>query len=99
MAALMGEMEALMGVEGPDLMERMAFGKRDLNLRHQTELSSKDKRIRELELQIAATTQLSERGNADVVDSGGGSPASNSRGQRLAEAKTEDEYFAALFGQ
>lgn len=98
-STLLAEMEALMGVEGPELMERVAFGKRDLAHHYQTNLAAKDTRIQELERQISAQTELAQRGNADAVDSGTGLPAGSSdRKARMAAAKTDDEYFDALWG-
>lgn len=98
---LQGEMEALMGVEGPDLMERTAFGKRDFMRANQAAITERDRRIAELEQQIAAGNQLAQReaNGADVVDSGQGGIAGNlTREERMRSANSMDDYWSALTG-
>lgn len=95
------EMEALMAFDGPEVMERTAFGKRDFIQQHTQALSAKDQRIAELEAQIAAKNELAERdaSGADRVDGGGGMPfQSSDRKARMENAKTDDEFFDAMWG-
>lgn len=89
------QFQALLALEGPEVMERVAFGQRDAMAAHAQALSQRDQRIAELELQLAAGTQLQERGAADVVDGGPGA-LNGSRTQRIESARTDDELFAAL---
>lgn len=92
------EMAPLLTVEGAEAMESIAFGKKQTIQTYESKLATQNQRIKALELQIAAGAQLAERGDADRVDSGGGSPSGDNRRSALQNAKTEDEYFATLFG-
>lgn len=96
---VLAEMDALMTVEGPDAMERLAFGKRDAFKQYQTELSAKDAQIAELQRQLAARAELVARQatGADAVDGGGGSTADLDRLTRMDRATTNDEFFGAFF--
>lgn len=95
---LMAEMEPLMAVDDPHLMERTAFGKREVSQQFQTQLSQKDQQIRDLQLQLAARSELSQRGNADLVDGGGGGGAGTDWEHRLDQADDMDAYMSVLFG-
>lgn len=99
-AAVRDEVEALMSVEGVEVMQRAAFGKRDAMRTHQAEVAARDARIRELELQIASQGQLAERERtgADLVDGGGGGPPLD-RVTRMREAQTFDDYWSGMTGR
>lgn len=94
--AVKQQFQQLLSLEGPEVMERVAFGQRDAMAAHTQALAQRDQRIAELELQIAAGAQLQERGVADVVD-GGPSMNGASRAQRIDSARTDDELFGALW--
>ncbi len=101
-AVLKAETDALMAVEGPDLMQQTAFGKREFMRQNQAAIAERDKRIAELEAQIAAGTQLAQReaSGADAVDSGQGGIAGDlTRDERMRRATNADDYFAGLFGR
>lgn len=97
---LMRETEALMGVDDPHLMERMAFGKRDFERQYQERITAKDKQIADLQMQLAAKAELAAReaSGADLVDSGGGATG-GSREDRMRNADSMDAYWAALTGR
>jgi hypothetical protein len=101
-ALLKAETDALMGVEGPELMQRTAFGKRDFMRQTQAERQADKKRIAELELQVASQTQLTQReaAGADLVDGGGGTVSSDlSREDRMRTAQSMDDYWLAMTGR
>lgn len=95
---LMGEMEALMAVDDPHLMERAAFGKRDTVRLYEQKLADKDRQLRDLQLQLAARSEIAQRGPADLVDGGGGGGAGSDWESRLDQAEDMDAYMRALFG-
>lgn len=97
MQTLMGEMEALMAVDDPHLMERAAFGKRDTVRLYEQKLADKDQQLRDLQRQLAARSEIAQRGPADLVDGGGGSSAGSDWTTRLDRAEDMDAYMDALF--
>lgn len=96
---VLAEMDALMTVEGPDAMERLAFGKRDAFKQYQTELGAKDALIADLQRQLAARAELNARqaSGADAVDGGNGAAADLDRFTRMEKATSNDEFFGAFF--
>lgn len=97
---VMGRMDALMAVDGTDVMERLAFGDRDRIQAHQQELSARDARIAELERQLASRTELAARAatNADAVDGGGGSAAALDKTTALTNGQlSNDDWFKVFF--
>jgi hypothetical protein len=99
---LKAETDALMAVDGPELMQRTAFGKRDFMRQNSAALTERDKRIAELELQLASQGQLAqrERSGADLVDGGGGTATDSlSRDDRMRTAQSMDDYWLAMTGR
>lgn len=97
--ALFGEFQALMNVEGPETMEYVAKSRKQAPAKLQQELSAREQRIKELELQLAARAvgQQRDASGADRVDAGMSGQAPTTWYDRAAAAKTEDDYFDALF--
>jgi hypothetical protein len=99
---LKAETDALMAVEGPEVMQRTAFGKRDFQRQQHAAITERDKRIAELELQVASQGQLAqrERSGADLVDGGGGGFADGgTREDRMRGAQSMDDYWSAMTGR
>lgn len=90
------QFQQLLALEGPEVMERVAFGQRDAIAAHTQALTQRDQRIAELELQLASGVQLQERGAADVVE-GGPAMTGSSRTQRIDSARTDDDLFNAMW--
>lgn len=97
--AIKAEYEALLTVDGPVAMERVAFGKRELIQQHQKTLSAKDAEIATLRKQLAAREELAQRAatGADAVDAGGGATTDTDVRTRLKNAETWGEEEIALF--
>lgn len=83
----------LMQFEGPQVMERMALSRKEQSAREQ----ALDRRVKELERQIAASQVVSTRQarGADAVDGGGGS-APLDFDTRLRQADTLDDFFKVM---
>lgn len=95
---LMSETKELMTLDGADVMERTAFGKRDFKRQFESTLSAKDAEIAALRQQLASQGQLSSReaSGADLVDGGTGAPPDMTLDDRLRAAPDLDAYFAIL---
>lgn len=93
------EYEALLTVDGPEAMERVAFGKRELSQQYQKTLSAKDAEIATLRKQLAAREELAQRAatGADAVDAGGGAAPDVDVRTRLAQAETWGDAEWSLF--
>jgi hypothetical protein len=100
--AYLSEMDDLMQVEGGENMERRAMSKKEAQRQLQTELSTRDQRIAELERALSAQGQLAQReaNGADLVDSGaGGMTGIGSRTDRMRNATSMDDYWSAMVGR
>lgn len=93
------EHQHLMSVEGVETMERLAYGKRDMNRQFQAELSKRDQQIEELRRQIASQGQLAQRqaSGADLVDGGTGGIPNTDFTTQMREAQDMDTYMDAFF--
>lgn len=98
---ILAEHQTLMGVEGVETMQRLAYGKRDAARQYSAQMAAKDARIAELERQIAAQQEIAQREatGADAVDGGGGSNTPPDLRTQLEQAEDMDAYFAAMFGR
>lgn len=101
MSSIFEEYQALMAVEGPDVMERMAYSKRDARKAWDAERKGYESRIAELERLASAGAELAARGQADAVDGGEGRAAETlDRESRMrSAAQTEggfNDYWTAL---
>lgn len=91
---------ALMELEGPEVMEKIAYADRDAKRQWSQERSTYESQIAELRQQLAATQEVVGRGAADLVDGGTGVAAeSRSREDRMRSATTFDDYWAGMTGQ
>lgn len=92
--------EALMELEGPEVMERVAYSDRDAKRAWSQKEAALMAKINELETRLSAHNELAQRGNADVVDGGTGVSADAlSRDERMANATNFGDFFNAMMGR
>lgn len=96
--AVMAEMGELMALEGAPVMETHATGKRAREGVYRQQIGTLQEQIAELQKQLSARGELAERAasGADRVDGGNG-VAGLSRRERMEQAQTDDDFFAAMF--
>ena len=96
---LFTEIQTLMNVDGPEVMERVARTRTEAASTYKQQLAASEARIKELELQVAARAVGAQRdaSGADRVDAGVSGAAPITWYDRATAAKTEDDYFDALF--
>jgi hypothetical protein len=92
--SMKGMFQQLMAVEGPELMERLAFADRDAEKQYTPKLAAAEQKIAELEKRLAATVRNGARSasGADAIDSGRGLPAAKQAG-----ADTFDDFFTEMW--
>lgn len=98
--SLIGETNELMTLDGADVMERTAFGKRDSRRQYESTLSAKDAEILALRQQLSSQGRLASREatGADLVDGGTGVPSDMSLQDQLRAAPDMDSFMELQFG-
>lgn len=98
---ILAEHATLMGVDGVEVMQQIAYGKRDFTQRLNQTVAAKDAEIAELKRQIAAQSSLAQRDatRADAVDGGGGASTPPDTRAQMQQASSFDDYWAAMMGR